>query len=494
MKVLLVDDEQHVQEAIHLSLDWPSYGVTEVLYADNGKEALDILLKDKVSVMFCDMHMPVMDGVKLLEEVKKREMDVQVIAISGYDDFQYTRAAILAKGVDYILKPFTKKSLDDAMQLAISRIQGNFKMLKKEKDALKANVMLSTQTIGRWINGERYDAQFLASAQQKLGITGKQLQLIVLLPINSKKVLEELFEDDEELFYFALRNVAYEILQDCSKVEFLPVEKNLWIILCQPGNGNQITPLKEEQLVDSFLYALQLRCYCISSSPISEIDHLPEMMKLLKKELLMIPVVSDSIIPNKPEPPHFLEREMLIQTALQNNNFTALQKAIENFCSDIRQNGPISLGQLQICTAEANLVYKRIYELIPEKLTPMEYISSWVCNLTEWEAAVYELLASLAQGMEDNMVNPQIIQHYLLENYGKSITLTDIAKHFHMSSQHISRIYKSTYQTTIMSALTKMRIDMAKRLLMTTDITIKSIAQNWVMKTKTTLARFLKSR
>jgi two-component system response regulator YesN len=121
MKVLLVDDERHVQEAIHILLDWPKYGVSEVLYADNGKEALDILMHDNITIMFCDMRMPVMDGVQLLEEVRKRNMSVRVIAVSGYDDFQYTRATLLANGVDYVLKPFTRKSLEEAIELALAK-------------------------------------------------------------------------------------------------------------------------------------------------------------------------------------------------------------------------------------------------------------------------------------------------------------------------------------------------------------------------------------
>lgn len=119
MNVLIVDDEEHVREAIDLSVDWEKFGVTGRYMAENGIEALECLKTYKPAVMFCDMRMPQMNGIELLQKIKEEGYDTHVIVISGYDDFEYTRATIKAKGVDYILKPFRRKDVEDALQKAI---------------------------------------------------------------------------------------------------------------------------------------------------------------------------------------------------------------------------------------------------------------------------------------------------------------------------------------------------------------------------------------
>ena len=62
MKVIIVDDEVHMREAIELMIDWKSYRVQEVYYAQNGIEALKIIDEKKPDILLCDMEMPVMGG------------------------------------------------------------------------------------------------------------------------------------------------------------------------------------------------------------------------------------------------------------------------------------------------------------------------------------------------------------------------------------------------------------------------------------------------
>ena len=111
MKVIIVDDEVHMREAIELMIDWKSYRVQEVYYAQNGIEALKIIDEKKPDILLCDMEMPVMGGRELLREIMERQIKIQVIAVSGYSDFSYVYATLLANGVDYILKPFAPDDL-----------------------------------------------------------------------------------------------------------------------------------------------------------------------------------------------------------------------------------------------------------------------------------------------------------------------------------------------------------------------------------------------
>lgn len=163
--------------------------------------------------------------------------------------------------------------------------------------------------------------------------------------------------------------------------------------------------------------------------------------------------------------------------ALKHNNIGAIHKLVKGFCQDMRKLPIVSLGQLQIYTAEANLMYKRVYDGRRDKLIAQNNVSPWICNIDEWETAVIEMFSALTQGISQEDIISKNIHMYLVENYTNNLNLSDLAMQFHISIQHLSRIYKSAYGLTVMSAIVQMRIETAKNLLTDTLIPINEIAR-----------------
>jgi two-component system, response regulator YesN len=119
MKVLIVDDEEHVREAIMYIVDWERFHITEQYMAADVDEAEKIIEEHSPGVIFCDIKMPGRSGIELIEKLKNEKSNIQTIVISGYDDFKYLRAVIQAKAVDYILKPVRKVEVEKALEQAI---------------------------------------------------------------------------------------------------------------------------------------------------------------------------------------------------------------------------------------------------------------------------------------------------------------------------------------------------------------------------------------
>lgn len=71
-------------------------------------------------IVFVDMNMPVMDGVAFLSLVSEKFPAVRCIVVSGYDSFDFARAAIRSNVVDYLLKPIDVDDLEAALRKAIS--------------------------------------------------------------------------------------------------------------------------------------------------------------------------------------------------------------------------------------------------------------------------------------------------------------------------------------------------------------------------------------
>lgn len=102
-RVMIVEDEQPAREMLR-AFPWEVYGCRLAAEADNGEEALARMDAAKPDILVTDVMMPVMDGLTLVREVKRRHPRVQVILLTCYGDYPYVREALILGAVDYLLK------------------------------------------------------------------------------------------------------------------------------------------------------------------------------------------------------------------------------------------------------------------------------------------------------------------------------------------------------------------------------------------------------
>jgi len=102
-KVLVVDDEAIVRESLR---DWLSDVGHQVLTAENGSQALEIIQKEKPGIVIADLVMPGMDGLELLKRAKEISPSIEVIIITAYGSIPTAITAMRGGAYDYIEKPF----------------------------------------------------------------------------------------------------------------------------------------------------------------------------------------------------------------------------------------------------------------------------------------------------------------------------------------------------------------------------------------------------
>lgn len=104
-KVLIVDDEPIVGVTIKSLVKWSEHNIIMAYEAQNGKQALNILEENKdIDIVMTDINMPVMDGLKLIEEMQTRGMSQAIVVLSAYEDYSLVRTAFKYGVRDYILK------------------------------------------------------------------------------------------------------------------------------------------------------------------------------------------------------------------------------------------------------------------------------------------------------------------------------------------------------------------------------------------------------
>ncbi len=120
LTILLVDDEKHVRDTIKMMCDFEKFGITKILEADNGIDALEIIVKEKPHIVITDMKMPFLNGVELLKKSNEADFKGKIIVLSGYDIFEYARESLRQGAFDYLLKPINPFEINDAVKRAAS--------------------------------------------------------------------------------------------------------------------------------------------------------------------------------------------------------------------------------------------------------------------------------------------------------------------------------------------------------------------------------------
>ncbi|MBM6889559.1 response regulator transcription factor [Bacteroides caecigallinarum] len=122
-RVLLVEDDKNLSFILKSSLE-QMIGGYEVLSVANGKDGLDMLTKENFDVIVSDVEMPVMDGVTMVQHIRKNHPSLAIIFITGLTTARDVINGYQAGADFYIKKPFLPEELDAHIQ-AVLRMRHN---------------------------------------------------------------------------------------------------------------------------------------------------------------------------------------------------------------------------------------------------------------------------------------------------------------------------------------------------------------------------------
>lgn len=103
-KALLVDDDFLVRTYLKMLPSWEKAGFDIVADVRDGEEALEVLDKESIELVVTDIAMPLVDGIELIKEIRKRYTGVYIIVLSCHDEFEYVKQAMKEGADEYVLK------------------------------------------------------------------------------------------------------------------------------------------------------------------------------------------------------------------------------------------------------------------------------------------------------------------------------------------------------------------------------------------------------
>src|SRR5215510_7992621 len=156
-RILAVDDQRYFRELIEGLLVEEGF---EVQTCGSGEEALRLLDRAVFDVIVTDLVMPAMTGIDLVQRVKERDPEQEIIVVTGVVDVQSAVDAMKVGATDYLLKPFDRATLATVLEGILQRAR-----LRQERDRLLAE---NIEFLGERALFERAIALFRATSLEAL--------------------------------------------------------------------------------------------------------------------------------------------------------------------------------------------------------------------------------------------------------------------------------------------------------------------------------------
>ena len=223
MKALIVDDECNVRKLIRFMGKWEKHGISHIMEAKNGEEAIPLIEREKPEIIMVDVKMPKKNGIELIEWLDANSYPGKVIFITGFDDYSFMRKAIQHGSFDYLLKPIEDEILNETLAEAVNAWNKEAEERRNSEPGINEEIELFrlNREMTAAFNGEQYDCDKIALSLPKAD--AYDLTLVYLYQTHHPGSFFQLLK--EEIVTRELGNV-YSLQND----------SNLCVILSVHGN------------------------------------------------------------------------------------------------------------------------------------------------------------------------------------------------------------------------------------------------------------------
>ena len=482
MTILLVDDEILICNWISMLIDQLDRNNLTTVSMSNAEDALAYCETHPVDLILTDITMPQKSGLDLIEELSSTHPNIKTAVLSAYDDYKYIREAFKLGALDYILKSEIKtedlESLLNKLYL-FSEWDSNTAL----RNSLSKKQLSSQQQLKALLSKEISEDAFLAETQltpatQDIGIgllfLDKSIQcnddLLSILEILSRTLQSEalvgdVFFADADCFVclFNISTTIVEYQQNLMNKLMLLVQRNIdeyssFSVLDYLYTATDSQTSLQEKLTDAYSL-VDIRNYYPEAS-VREIHPIPEdVTKKLNASLVRCLNIGkydeavDCLLDFKNAAHHSLWNPRQLRSAVI--------YAVTVLCSfqDLLPASTHRFGE-----------YEQFVKLISQASSAeqlSEILRSFQTNyLSSVNNSQFKITPAVRQAVD-----------YINENYMGRLTLEDIAAHVFLNKAYISQIFAKQMNMSIGSYIEKVRIQRAKTLLATTNLSISQISE-----------------
>jgi len=492
-KVILVDDEEEVREAIRKRINWEEIGFTVVGTAENGEEALELAESCEPDVVMTDIQMPFMDGLTLLKKLKEKIPDLRSVIFSGYDDFEYAKEAIRLEAEEYILKPVDADELKEIFLRIRSRLdeqieqRRNVELLSQYYE--ESRPIMKEQLIIGLFEGrelqfdlERYQKDFDFRIESAFYCVGA----FRITPIQEDK--EERL--NKNLMAVSLKQIVTERFKDVMPVEAFVYLDTVCVLARLSSTKQYATFVGEMDRICKVAHkALEAnvsagigRTYgnaeSIHTSFLEAKDAFHYRIFVGENQALCI----NDVDPKNPIEDYVSEKQIRhIIRQIKVGTVESIETEIRDFIDKLKRSN-ISLNQLQIFYAEFIVELLRLsrgHDInisetglgsinTNEELAGFSSMDEFADRLIGLTTVLWEKINN--RRLDSTKKLAADAKQYISDHYNESkLSVDEICSHLGVGTSYFSSVFKKETGSSFVTYLTDVRMREAQRLLDTTD-------------------------
>ena len=493
-KALLADDDYLVRSYLKMLPAWEEAGFC--IHADvrDGEEALDVLEKETIDLVVTDIAMPLIDGIQLIHEIRKRYKNIYIIALSCHDEFEYVKRAMQEGADEYILKnTLDEKSLYSILSVAMSHIEKRHIENKElETEARPSQIQFSNkkylffnQVLVGSLKGEEREQE-----QKKAGVKGiYKNSAVIVLKLEEKETIEDPWEEIKKEQY------CLEFLERLTKeVDELLVEHENEREIIYIGNGVfccfiDLSEIHKSSVMYQKLTSTASACYKICkkekecfSIGVSNIcigfESLRQAYQQARTMVKMCFYEEGGIA--------YYENGKCVGTKLPSEAEIMIQQ-IDVFKYKHDRDGFQKMGEQAVGAFKRESTEKRLVFQWLRKVRR-------VCGIDEEEyfvggysiEKVIEVLKKIEEnffqedkrGISEKVSQPvRIAEEYVANHFRESIGLNDAANVAGVNSTYLSYLFHQEMGIGFASYLLNLRIEYAKKILVESSLKMREISE-----------------
>ncbi len=505
LKCLIVDDEPDICELIHRLIDWETLYISSLGAAQNGIDAMEIILRQKPDIVITDIQMPGMTGLEIIEKTYAQGMNTKFIVISGYREFEYAQQAIRFGVEEYLLKPINKTDLNSVLQRLVQqrnaecRQQGYTDDLRNELHektcVLRANELRqSVHDTRRAFHAEYFHFQpgeFLcitvhASVRQKSDIGSDTIQ----------KVLDNICVRVEHRLKASCFDCEY-VLTDCNAFILLnyPEEQGLYADCLEVLKSLQReTAIQYQSLLITFAMGLSFFSVEQIGQAIETSERASRLRLYAGTERVLEYRKLSQKLSNTPSCAFGTEMQQemiqLVKTLQAQEAIDLLTDLYERY----RHAESMDVGDLFFVTRDAIIgLYHAIQDFQPDVSSPIAgvnpldtelQIHSYLANcdsieeLYDYFCRCVSLIVERCRWFQQQKVGEpvRIAQQYVRDHIDRQINLEEVSAHAYVSAGYLSTLFKEQTGKNFSDFVIETRVETAKHLLLQPEWNISQVA------------------
>lgn len=504
LKVFLVEDEFVVREGIKNNVDWQAHGYEFCGEASDGELAFPMIQKLKPDIVITDIRMPFMDGLVLSRLIKKEMPWIEIIILTGYEEFEYAKESIKIGISQYLPKPISGEELlkeVDALAVKIEEKRKEREIKEEYMREMAENFQQERKDFFQYlVTGTKSVAELLEMAD-KLHIDLSSLWYnIVLLQFQSRKHAHNEYSNSVVEIEHAMEQITEES-------HLLIFDRNLEgkALLFRADSKEELEQYQKEYLgkiTDIMMRYEKIRFFGGIGEAVNRLRELPQSFETASHAFAHRYLVEESRIVDSAElsKAGYLPKDQLdihtvntkqidrskIREFLKMGEREETVYFVEEFFKDLGTNVMHSNIFRQYITLD---VYFCVVDFLEDLQISREAVEPVDVNsgmAQSEESAMQYIMTLLNQALElrdrnaSNRYGDIVdeVLRYIEKNYAdEELSLNLLASHVNFSPNHLSMIFAQQTGQTFIKYLTEYRMNKAKELLRCTGKRSSEISQ-----------------